>query len=203
MLPLFLIKKFPVAEKKLKKLYMDRAGQIVPRIIPFISKEDTILDIGSGTGSISKLLKKEKSPKITLVDIQYNPISDEFPVVIYNGRRLPFLDNQFTVSLLLAVLHHAKYPMKVLDEAVRVTSGKIIVMEDVFTDIVGRTITFVGDCVLNWEIHSPFNNKTTGEWLKIFEKKNLKLVHIEEFKLKVVGFPFKLAIFILEKKKKR
>jgi len=182
---------------------MDRANQIAPRVTPFISKDDEVLDIGCGTGSVAKFVKKEKSPKLTLVDVQYNPMCYQFPVIIYDGSNLPFEDNQFSASLLLAVLHHAKNPMKVLDEAIRVSSDRIIVMEDVFTDILGRTITFIGDCVLNWEIHSPFNNKTTDHWLKIFEKKRLKLLHLEEFKLRVVGFPFKLAIFVLEKKKKR
>ena len=202
MLPFFFIKRIPILDKKLGKLYVDRAYQIAPRITPFISKSDHVLDVGCGTGSIAKVIKKEKSPKMTLVDIQYNPICDEHPVIIYDGKNLPFIDNQFSVSLLTAVLHHCPHPLKVLDETIRVTRDRIIIMEDVFTDLPGRVITFIGDCVLNWEIHSPFNNKTTKVWLKIFEKKNLKLVHLEEFKLICAGFPFKLAIFVLEKNKK-
>lgn len=203
MLPFFLIKKAPFAERKLRSLYVDRALQIVPRITPFISKDDHIIDIGCGTGSVAKVIKKEKSPQITLVDIQHNPMSIGYPVVIYDGKNLPFADNQFTISLLTAVLHHARSPMKVLNEAIRVTQDKLIIMEDVFTDVPGRVMTFIGDCVLNWEIHSPFKNKTSAQWLKIFEKKNLRLLNHEEFQLRVVGFPFKLAIFVLEKKKSR
>ena len=200
MLPFVLIKNIPLAEKKLRQLYIGRAQQIAPRIIPFISKNDRVLDIGCGTGSIAKLVKIAKSPKMTLADVDHNPICDEFPVVIYDGRTLPFSNNQFSVSLLTAVLHHCANPLRVLDEAIRVTNGKIIVMEDVFTDILGRVITVIGDFVINWEVHSPFKDKTTDQWLKIFQKKNLKLQHLEEFNLTVVGFPFKLAIFVLEKK---
>lgn len=130
-------------------------------------------------------------------------MSTDYPVVIYDGKDLPFADNQFTISLLTAVLHHARSPMRVLDEAIRVSGDKIIIMEDVFTDALGRTLTFIGDCVLNWEIHSPFKNRTTKDWLKIFQKRDLELLHLEEFQLRVVGFPFKLAIFVLEKKKRR
>lgn len=200
MLPFFFIKNIPPLDKKIRQLYMNRAYQIAPKITPFIAKNDKVLDIGCGTGSIAKVIKKEKLAKITLVDVAHNPICDQYPVVIYDGKNLPYDNNQFNVSLLTAVLHHAKNPSKVLDEAIRVTSDKIIVAEDVFTDFLGRAITFVGDSILNWEIHSPFNNKTTDEWLKIFEKKNLKLLNLEEFELRVVGFPFKLAIFVLERR---
>lgn len=203
MLPFFVIKKFPTLDKKLRKLYMNRASQITPKITPFILEEDNVLDIGCGTGSIAKLIKREKSPQMTLVDIQHNPMCDEYPVVIYDGKSLPFSDNQFSVSLLTAVLHHTHHPMKVLDEAVRVTRKRVIIMEDVFTDLPGRIVTFIGDCVLNWEIHSPFKNRTIEEWLQVFKNKNLRLVHHEEFHLRAIGFPFKLAIFVLEKKKKR
>lgn len=199
MLPFFVIKRFGSLEKKARQLYLKRAAQIVPKISPFIQKNDQVIDIGCGTGSVAKLVKKETQANVTLVDVAYNPICDEYPVLIYDGKNLPFSNNQFTVSLLTAVLHHAENPYKVLDEAIRVTSNKIIVMEDVFSDFLGRAVTFVGDTILNWEIHSPFNSKKTDEWLKIFKKKNLKLVHLEEFNLRVVGFPFKLAIFVLRK----
>ena len=200
MLPFFLIKTIKPLEQKLRSLYMDRANQVAPKITPFISKKDMVLDLGCGTGSIAKLIQKVKSPKITLVDVQHNQICDQYPVIIYDGKSLPFADNHFSISLLTTVLHHTKNPMQVLDEAIRVSSDKIIIMEDVFTDFLGRMITFIGDCLINWEIRSPVNNKTTDQWLKIFEKKNLKLIHLEEFKLRVAGFPFKLAIFVLKKK---
>lgn len=181
---------------------MDRAYQIYPKIERFISKHDNVLDIGCGTASIAKVIKKEKGAKLTLVDVQYNPICDQYPVTIYDGRNLPFADNQFSVSLITSVLHHSHDPLRVIAEAARVTSDKIIIMEDVFTDLRGKIITFIGDCLVNWEIHSPHNNLTTKEWLKVFKIKKLAVVNLEEFNLRCVGFPFKLAIFVLAKKKK-
>lgn len=178
---------------------MDRAYQIAPRLTPFIAKGDRVLDLGCGTGSIAKIIKGKISPQMTLVDVQHNPMCDQYPVIIYDGESLSFTNNQFSVCLLTAVLHHCHNPVKVLDEAIRVTSGKIIIMEDVFNDLVGRVVTFIGDCVLNWEIHSPFKNRNTTQWLKIFKTRKLKISHCEEFELRCVGFPFKLAIFVLEK----
>lgn len=183
-------------------MYEDRANQIISRIKPFLNKKDRILDIGSGTGMISKIIKKKVGADMTLLDVDYNEMCDLYPVIIYDGKRLPFKDDQFDKSLLIAVLHHTSDYSKVLDEAMRVTRGEIIIMEDIFTDLPGRIITFVGDCLVNWEIHSLHRNHTFEEWLDIFKKKNLNILNKQEFKLWCVGFPFKLAIFVVSKSQK-
>lgn len=200
MLPFYLINNLPPLKERLQKMYTARALQILPRISPYLSSKDKILDVGCGTGVISKTLKKKIGAQMTLVDVQFNSICDEFPVIIYDGKKLPFPDNHFDYALLIAVLHHTHDPAKVIDEVSRVTSGKIIIMEDVFTDVIGRTITLIGDCLVNWEIHSPFKNNDKQGWINLFKRKNLNIEHVEEFKLRCVGFPFKLAIFVISKK---
>lgn len=203
MLPFYFIKKIPPLRNKLYQMYLDRANQIVPKVAPFIKKDEQILDIGCGTGVISRIIEEKKGGVVTRVDIDYNEMCDQYPVIIYDGNNLPFIKNQFSTSLLIAVLHHSQNSSRVLDEAIRVTSGKIIVIEDVFTDLPSRIITFIGDCLINWEIHSPFYNHTTKDWIKIFKSKNLLINHLEEFNLKCIGFPFKLAVFVLTKQKKK
>lgn len=203
MLPFYFIKRTPVLKRKLLNMYEDRAKQIISRIKPFLYKKDRILDIGSGTGMIAKTIKREVGADVTLLDVAYNEICDLYPVIIYDGNKLPFKDNRFDKSLLIAVLHHASDYSKVLDEAIRVTKGEIIIMEDIFTDLPGRIITFLGDCLVNWEIHSLHRNHTSREWLSIFKKKKLNVLKREEFRLWCVGFPFKLAIFVVTKDKKK
>lgn len=178
-------------------MYLNRARQIVPKIKPALAKKDQILDIGCGTGAISKILKSQGF-NITLTDIDYNQMCNQYPVIIYDGGKLPFKNKQFSVSLILTVLHHAKDSGIVLDEAIRVTQNRIIVMEDIFTDLRSRIITFIGDCLVNFEVHSPFHNHTKENWINIFENKNLKVQDIKELKLRCVGFPFRLAVFVLE-----
>ncbi len=203
MLPFYFIKRTPILRKKLLSMYEDRANQIISRIRPFLNKKDKILDIGSGTGMIAKTIKKKVGADVTLLDVAYNEICDLYPVIIYDGKKLPFKNNQFDKSLLIAVLHHASDYSKVLNEAMRVTKGEIIIMEDIFSDLPGRIVTFVGDCLVNWEIHSLHRNHTSGEWLSIFKKKNLNVLKKQEFRLWCVGFPFKLAIFVVTKDLKK
>ncbi len=199
MLPFYFIKKFPILEKKLKNLYRDRARQIAPHIVPFIPARSQVLDLGCGTGSVIKQLKLATRCQATLVDVQYNSMCDQYPVLIYDGTHLPFPDHQFSVTLITAVLHHTSNPHQVIREAIRVTSKHLIIMEDVFTDPLSRLITFVGDCILNWEIHSPFTNHSAADWAAIFHSHHLQITHFEEFQLRCVGFPFKLALFVLTK----
>lgn len=198
MLPFYLIKGIPPLKNKLYRMYTDRAYQIFPKISPFISSRDRVLDIGCGTGALARTIKKNKHPKMSLVDVQYNSLCDQFPVLIYDGKKLPFKNKEFDTSLMIAVLHHTHDPSEVIDEAIRVTKSKIIIVEDIFSDVIGRAITFIGDCLVNFEIHSPFKNHDKAQWLDIFQKKKLKLKDYQEFKLRCIGFPFKLAVFVLE-----
>ncbi len=182
-------------------MYQDRANQITPKIIPHL-KIGKVLDIGCGTGAIARTIKKKKKVQFTLVDVTFNPMCDIFPVMIYDGRKLPFPNKSFDNCLLITVLHHSNTPQEVLDEAIRVTSGRIIVIEDIFSDLFSRIITFLGDCLVNWEIHSPFLNHSLKEWISIFSSKGLKINYVEEFNLKCVGLSFKLGVFVLDQKSK-
>ena len=196
MLPFFFFQRIPPLKKKLSSMYLDRANQIAPKIAPYLTGNN--LDVGCGTGAISKVLRDRFKKKTVLVDVDYNQMCDLYPVTIYDGKRLPFKDKQFSSSLLLTVLHHAQNHDALLEEVVRVTKNQVIVMEDVFNDLPSRIITFVGDCLVNFEVHSPFRNHSKEDWLDIFRKKGLRVIKIKEFELKCVGFPFKLAIFFLK-----
>ncbi len=201
--PFYILEKFSFIRRAMENEYDKRARRIVKRISPFIGKKDKILDIGTGTGFVAKnIIKEKKNNNLTCVDVRLNTLCKSVPVLIYDGKTLPFPNESFDTSLLIAVLHHCNQPLKVLDEAIRVSSKRIIVMEDLFESKIEKWLTLVEDSIVNWEFRGhPHSNKSEGDWLKVFKQKNLNVVSFEKFKLICAGFPFRLGIFVLEKKR--
>src|SRR3989337_138881 len=107
--PFYLLEKISFARKIMEDEYIKRARQIVKRISPFIDKIE------------------KKNSNITCVDVRLNPLCKSIPVIIYDGKKLPFQNETFDISLLIAVLHHCNEPLQVLDEAIRVSSKKIVI----------------------------------------------------------------------------
>lgn len=198
--PFLILEKFPPTLSVMEKQYGKRASQIFKKISPYINKKDKILDIGSGTGFVARKIEQTKCKNITCVDVKINPMCKLLPVTLYNGKRLPFEANSFNTALLIAVLHHCKSPEKILDEAIRVSSKRIIILEDLFESRIEKILTFVEDSIVNWEFRGhPHSNMNEGEWLNLFKKKKLNVTNFEKFHLVCAGFPFRLGIFILDK----
>ena len=82
----------------------------------------------------------------------------------YDGRLLPFPDDSFDVALLITVLHHTKKPIEILKEAIRV-APRIIVMEDLYKNLLQKYLTFAMDSLLNLEFFGhPHTNMTQEQW---------------------------------------
>lgn len=198
--PIYLLAKIPYFRKHIENEYNKRAKLIVKKISPFVNENDSILDIGTGTGFVVKnIIKRKRGVKTTHVDVKLNPLCQSLPVLIYNGKTLPLSDNSVDLSLIIAVLHHCSKPREVLDEAIRVSSKRIIIMEDLFESKIEKLITLIMDSIVNWEFGGhPHSNKSEEEWLKIFKQKKLEVVNFETFKFVCAGFPFRLGIFVLD-----
>lgn len=198
--PFSFMAKIPATRRIMESQYIKRAHQVSKRISKHVDANEKIIDIGCGTGFVSKLLMEKTSVKVTLVDVRKNPLCRSLPVTLYDGKKLPFPDNSFDTASLITVLHHCPNPMNVLDEAMRVATRKIIIMEDLFESRVERWLTLLEDSIVNWEFKGhPHNNKLEKEWVQIFQQKKLTIKNFEKFKLVCAGFPFRLGIFVLEK----
>lgn len=194
----------PPLRKIMEDQYLKRAHQVTKRISKHVKKNEKVVDIGSGTGFVAKLLMEKTDAKVTLVDVRKNPLCRHTPLTLYNGKKLPFADNSFDTASLVAVLHHCPKPMDVLDEAIRVATKRIIIMEDLFESRIERWLTLLEDSIVNWEFKGhPHNNKREKEWMEVFQKKGLKITGFEKFRLVCAGFPFRLGIFVLEVPKKK
>jgi ubiquinone/menaquinone biosynthesis C-methylase UbiE len=90
-----------------------------------------VLDLGAGEGFVGMQILAQKGCSVTLADVL--PMNKtELPHVCYDGRTLPFADQAFDVTVLYFVLHHCEDQERVLQEALRVTRQRTIIVESVY-----------------------------------------------------------------------
>jgi len=96
----------------------------------------------------------------------------------------------------LTVLHHTSHPEKIIEEAKRV-SKRIIIIEDIYTNIFNKYLTYFFDSLLNIEfIGHPHTNKNDKELREAFNKFGLKIVEARYSHSFIV---FNHATYYLEK----
>jgi SAM-dependent methyltransferase len=99
-------------------------------VAPFV-RGRRLLDLGAGEGFVAAALRERTAVWVCSADVGLFRRTAG-PYVAYDGRRLPFADGAFETTLILFVLHHCADPGAVLDEAVRVTRGRLVVVESVY-----------------------------------------------------------------------
>lgn len=167
---------------------------MVDKILPFLDKKDKIIDIGSGSCSICEILS-ENGFDITPLDIKNSSVVESIKPIIYGGKKIPFPDKSFDVSLIITVLHHTQNPEKLLKEAKRV-SKKIIIIEDIYSNIFQKYFTYFLDSLVNFEFRGhPHSNKTDKGWKAAFKKLKLK---ITDTRIDYCFPAFKIVMYVLE-----
>lgn len=159
-----------------EKLFGNAVSKDISQMESFLKQKDKIIDLGAGTGIYTQLLKG-KGFNVQPVDIKDYSYYSDIGMCLYDGEHLPFKDNEFDVCLLRSVLHHTPDPELVLKEAVRV-SKKLIIYENVVTNIFQRYYTYLIDCIMNKELIEPHTNKTDKEWRRLFKKLEIDLVNV-------------------------
>ncbi len=161
--------------KQINKLNIKRAEKTAKDAIKYLNPNDKIIDIGSGNCNVCDLLIKD-SFDVTPVDVKNLSLVENIKPIIYDGKTLPFQDNQFDVALILFVLHHCQNPEEIIMEATRV-SKRIIIMEDIYTSKPHKFLTCVLDSALNQEfIEHPHSNKKDSDWKMIFKQFGLNVI---------------------------
>lgn len=179
-----------------------RAKVVVSRVLPYLTRSNNILDIGSGTGDVAnELIKHDK--KVTALDVADYHVPRVLKTIYYDGKTIPFKDKNFDASLLLMVLHHTSDPELVLSEAARV-GKEVIVIETSYTTILGKIITVIVDTLSNVTLKANWNSyKTDAEWQKIFINKGLKIKDTQQHLDSSFGFSFLHLVYYLTKQKVR
>ena len=140
------------------------------------SKKIKILDIGCGSGEISRFFNN-----LDYIGIDVNPDYIEFARKIYkknfevmNAQKLRFKKRYFDYVVIIGVLHHIddKNCNLILNEIKRVIkdTGKIIIIEDVNTQ---SKIDLLGNIIRKLDVGEHI--RTQKEWLELLSKKiNIK-----------------------------
>ena len=140
----------------------------------WISKIDSILEIGSGPGSVLSVFR-EAGYSLKGIDITDTSFAPDLAPQLYDGKNMPFENGQFDVSLMLTMLHHTPKPDEILLEAKRV-SKRLIIVEDVYNGTIQRNLTKMADSITNLEfIGHPHTNRTDEEWCATYERLGLSL----------------------------
>jgi SAM-dependent methyltransferase len=139
-----------------------------------------VLDLGAGESYVGAVLVNLCGLWVCSADIgPFRRVPG--PYVTYDGTRLPFIDGAFDTTLTLLTLHHSKDPERVLDEAVRVTCRRVLVMESVYRNRWERFWLDLLDHRLNRYRHNggmspPVAFKRPQEWGRLFDSRGLRTI---------------------------
>ena len=148
-------------------------------VAPFV-RGRRLLDLGAGEGFVAAALREWARVWVCSVDV--GPFRRAAgPYVAYDGWRLPFADGVFDTTLILLALHHCVDPGAVLDEAVRVTRGRLVVVESVCRNWRDRFWLELLDGRLNRLRHGgamppAVRFGSPREWRELFASRRLRAV---------------------------
>src|SRR5918996_440402 len=162
----------------LQRYASDEARALLPWV-----RGPRLLDLGAGEGWVAAALRSRAPVWVCAADVGPFGLAAE-PYVVYDGARLPFGDGAFDTTLLSLALHNAETPEVVLDEAVRVTPRRLLVVESVYRDRVERFWLDLLDGRFNRHRHGgrmnvPLSFRRPEEWRALFESRGLRVVATE------------------------
>lgn len=160
-----------------------RKSRFIRPYLPRLKKPLAVLDLGAGEGYVGAAMQQALGARVTLADVVAMNRTT-LPHVIYDGRRLPFDEVAFDVTVLYFVLHHAQDQRQVLREALRVSGDRVLVVESVYDGTWDRRLlTFLdklanrvrsGGLMRAQEEHLHF--RTRAAWRALFKEEGVAIL---------------------------
>lgn len=170
------LQKHAFTRNYVSKLGHNRSLFLIHQFEQYLKKGDRLLDIGSGTCNIVDTLQKT-GYDVTALDIDNLSFIPAITPELYDGKKIPYPDKHFDVSLIITVLHHTTNSEQIIKEAARVAS-KIIIIEDIYANNIQKYLTYFLDSLLNLEFRGhPHANRTDQAWKELFLSYGYKLSH--------------------------
>lgn len=163
----------------------------------WIKQGATILDVGCGTGIVTKILGDYFSTKITGCDVK-NYLTYKIPFIKIGDNKIPIKDKSYDIALLNDVLHHVnkECQIDVLKETARV--AKRVLIFEFEPTIIGK----LTDVILNkfhyGDLNTPLSVRTIDDWQNLFKSLGFNSTAVKL--KKPFWYPFSHIAFMVTKK---
>jgi SAM-dependent methyltransferase len=161
-----------IVEALLRRYAHGQAAAVAPWIVG-----RRVLDVGAGEAYVAAALRQRTGASVVSADVgPFGRVRE--PYFVFDGRRLPLPDGAVDTTLLLLVLHHCVDPERVLDEAVRITRHRVLVMESVYRNRLDRWWLDLLDGRVNRFRHAghmppALAFRPTAAWRRLFTDRGL------------------------------
>ncbi len=171
------------------KLFFDKTYKkgLANKISPLCADNARILDVGCDDGVLSDMLiQKNHSLTIKGIDIQAHRLA-KIPRKIYDGKKIPYQDKQFDITMAVDVLHHTRDIGSLLQEMKRVTKRYIILKDQVCNNPISFLILAFSDWLTNapFGVKCAYNFPSWNKWNDYFNQLGLRV----EYASKTKGIP--------------
>ncbi len=166
-----------------------RENEVGSRLAPFLERGQSLLDLGAGTGYLSRWLQDRTRVRPTLADVvSYGNRDRSLPFLhLQDPFHVPVKDGAFDVVMLLSVFHHVASfdgQLRLLDEALRVCRMRLLVLEDTPENGRDLVLNMAWDWLLNRRhgVPTPFTFRPAHDWLKVFKERDLAVVASDTYR---------------------
>jgi SAM-dependent methyltransferase len=171
-----------------------QSNRIVDILVELLPEQGRILDVGCGTGKISRLIQ-ERNPNLSVegIDVLVQAKA-EIDVKLFDGVNIPFDDEVFEAVIFVDVLHHTNNHSQLLREALRVSEGDVIVKDHVCNGRIAFWILVFMDWVGNRSLGIPSVHSylSKEQWINLFTE--IGISELETMMVKgLYPFPFNLV----------
>lgn len=153
----------------IKPKQSERIADVLVELLP---EHGRVLDVGCGTGKISRLIQ-ERNPKLIVegIDVLVQTKA-EVGVKLFDGANMPFSDGVFDAVIFVDVLHHTDNQTQLLREAFRVSKSYVIVKDHICTGrrafVILAFMDWVGNRSLG--IRSVHSYLSKEQWAELFRE---------------------------------
>jgi ubiquinone/menaquinone biosynthesis C-methylase UbiE len=166
-----------------------RENEVGSKVAPWVEEGMTVLDLGSGTGQISRWLARRVGIRPTMADVlEFENRVGGYPYILLEDPfSVPAPDRSFDAVLLLFVLHHLprwEEQERLLAEARRVARTRLVVLEDTPGSRLEHGINLGWDWALNLRhgVPKPFTFRGVEGWRHVFSRLGLMVRHAETYR---------------------